>query len=63
MRRYGWDWPQLFDPERARAKALGATWQPAVFVIDPRGHIVSMYTGAGHEVIWTTLLAPLKLPR
>ena len=39
------------------------TWQPAVFVIDAGGRIVASYTGAGHEVIWTTLLAALKQPR
>jgi hypothetical protein len=34
-----------------------------VFVIDARGRIVASWTDAGHEVIWTTLLAALKRPR
>jgi Redoxin len=43
----GWDWPQLIDRDRTRAKRLGADYQPAFFAIDEDGRIVGSHIGYG----------------
>lgn len=57
VERYGWTWPSIRDPERMRARRLGATYQPHVFVLDARGRIVGEYEGAGDDTIWESLAA------
>jgi len=59
MQRYGWTWPSIVDPQRRRAKKLGADYQPFVAVIDADGRIVATYAGGGEKSIWEGLIARL----
>jgi hypothetical protein len=59
VERYGWDWPSISDPERVRARTLGATYQPHVFVVDAEGRIVASHEGRGDTEIWESLAAQL----
>lgn len=60
VERYGWSWPQMRDPERARARTLGATYQPHFILLDARGGIVDSLEGGGDAELWSVMLA--KLP-
>jgi len=60
LERYDWSWRQLSDPQRARAKQLGATYQPHFILVDAQGRIVDTWEGAGDSSIWGAMLA--KLP-
>lgn len=60
VERFGWTWPQMQDPERARAKRLGATYQPHFVLLDARGGIVDTWEGGGDTEVWGEMLA--KLP-
>jgi hypothetical protein len=57
--RYGWTWPSVRDPDRARARALGATYQPHFVLVDSQGSIVDSREGGGDESIWSAMLAEL----
>jgi hypothetical protein len=57
---YGWGWPSIQDPERARARRLGAEYQPHFILVDARGRVVDTWEGGGDEAIWADMLA--KLP-
>ena len=57
MRRYRWTWPSLRDPERALARRLGATYQPAFFAVDARGRLVAAHHGGGSPRVWRALAA------
>lgn len=59
MEKYGWTWPSIVDPQRRRARKLGADWQPFVAVIDSDGKIVASYAGGGEKSIWEALVARL----
>ena len=59
VERYGWDWPSISDPERVRARKLGATYQPHVFVVDAKGRVVASHDGRGDAEIWESLAAQL----
>jgi hypothetical protein len=59
VRRYEWTWPSIVDPERRRAKALGAEYQPYVAVIDADGRIVASYAGGGESSTWEALVERL----
>jgi hypothetical protein len=59
MRRYGWTWPSIVDPERRRAKQLGAEYQPYVAVIDADGRMVASYAGGGDASVWEALIERL----
>ncbi len=59
VRRYGWHWPQMRDPARARARKLGAVWQPAVIAIDARGRIVGIDASGDRERAWERLRTQL----
>lgn len=59
VERNGWTWPSLQDPERERARRLGATYQPHVIVVDAEGRIVTAFEGGGNEEIWEDLAATL----
>ncbi len=48
------------DPERVRAKQLGATYQPHFVLLDAEGGIVDTWEGGGNEAIWAAMVA--KLP-
>jgi hypothetical protein len=60
VRRYGWTWPSLRDPERALARRFGATYQPAFFLIDARGRYVAGFQDAGTPARWDALVAELR---
>ena len=45
---------------RARAKQLGATYQPRFILLDADGRIVDTREGGGAESVWSAMLA--KLP-
>lgn len=59
VRRYGWTWPSIVDPERERAKRLSADYQPFVALVDAQGRIVAVHDGGGDEDAWAALLARL----
>jgi hypothetical protein len=59
MDKYGWTWPSIVDPQRKRAKSIGADWQPFVAVIDADGKIVASYAGGGEKSIWEALVGRL----
>jgi hypothetical protein len=48
------------DPERERARQLGATYQPHFILLDANGGIVDSREGGGDAEIWSAMLA--KLP-
>ena len=60
VENYGWSWPQMQDPERARARKLGATYQPHFVLLDADGGIVDTLEGGGDSDTWSAMLA--KLP-
>ncbi len=60
MRKHGWTWPSIRDPQRARARALGATYQPAFILLDAQGRIVGGFQGGGSPARWSALLARLR---
>jgi len=48
------------DPERARARKLGATYQPHFILVDADGGVVDTLEGGGDSDAWGAMLA--KLP-
>jgi len=48
------------DPQRARARKLGATYQPHFILLDAGGGIVDTLEGGGDDETWSAMLA--KLP-
>jgi hypothetical protein len=48
------------DPDRSRARQLGATYQPHFILLDTRGRVVDTWEGGGDTAIWDAMLA--KLP-
>ena len=58
--RYDWAWDSMLDPERERARSLGATYQPHFVLLDAAGRIVDTWEGRGDAEIWGAMLA--KLP-
>ena len=48
------------DPQRARAKRLGASYQPHFVLLDAQGGIVDTWEGRGDAAVWDAMLA--KLP-
>jgi hypothetical protein len=59
VQRYGWTWPSVQDPARERARALGATYQPHVVLIDAEGRVVADHEGRGDAEAWGALIAQL----
>jgi hypothetical protein len=57
---YGWTWPSILDPDRARARTLGADYQPHFILVDADGRIAGSHEGGGDAETWAALLA--KLP-
>jgi hypothetical protein len=59
LRRHGWRWPSLRDPERRLARRLGATYQPAFFAVDANGRVVAGFQDEGSPARWNALKAAL----
>jgi hypothetical protein len=59
VERYGWTWPSIQDPERERARSLGATYQPHFILVDAQGRIVASHEGGGDAETWGSLVAQL----
>ena len=59
VERYGWTWPSISDPDRERARRLGADYQPHVIVVDAQGRVVTSLEGRGDEQKWESLAAQL----
>jgi peroxiredoxin len=59
VERYGWTWPSISDPDRERARRLGADYQPHVIVVDSEGRIVTSLEGRGDQESWEALAAQL----
>jgi hypothetical protein len=60
VRRYGWEWPQVDDPNRELAGTLGLTGHPAVAAIDAEGRVVARHIGGGDRETWEALAAELE---
>ena len=60
IERYGWTWPSIQDPQRDRARSLGATYQPHFILVDAKGGIVDTWEGGGDAGVWAAMTA--KLP-
>lgn len=43
---YDWSWDSMQDPDRERARLLGATYQPHFVLVDADGAIVDAHEGA-----------------
>jgi peroxiredoxin len=55
----GWTWPSISDPQRERARKLGAGYQPHVIVVDAEGRIVTDLEGGGDHAAWEDLASQL----
>ena len=60
LKQYGWTWPSIRDPQRTLAHRFGATYQPAVLLIDAQGRYVAGFEGAGTPVLWNALKRKLR---
>ena len=60
MRRNGWTWPSIRDPDRLLARRFGMTYQPAFILIDAGGRFVYGFQAAGTEERWNALVARLR---
>ena len=54
-----WSWDSMQDPERERARLLGATYQPHFVLVDADGAIVDSHEGGGDAEVWEAMLAML----
>jgi peroxiredoxin len=45
LRRYGWRFPIVWDPENAQYATFGVAGQPTTFVVDRRGMLVERFLG------------------
>jgi hypothetical protein len=48
------------DPQRDRARSLGADYQPHFILVDANGGIVDTWEGGGDARVWAAMTA--KLP-
>lgn len=62
LKRYGWTWPSISDPQRRLARRLGVDYQPAVILIDARGRVVAGFEGYGTPARWSALKRKLRMP-
>ena len=60
LRQYGWTWPSISDPQRTLALRFGATYQPAVILVDGKGRYVAGFQGAGTPALWNALKRKLR---
>jgi hypothetical protein len=59
VERYGWSWESLQDPERTRARVLGADYQPHFILLDAEGRVADTWEGGGDAEVWEAMLAEL----
>jgi len=62
LKRYGWTWPSISDPQRTLARRFGADYQPAVLLIDAKGRFVGGFQGRGTPALWNELKRKLRTP-
>lgn len=55
VKRYGWTWPSIRDPQRIQARRFGADYQPAFLVVDARGRFVGGFQGRGAPQRWSEI--------
>ena len=60
LKQYGWTWPSISDPQRTLARRFGATYQPAVILVDAKGRYVAGFQGAGTPALWNALKRKLR---
>jgi len=60
LKQYGWTWPSISDPQRTLARRFGATYQPAVMLVDAKGRYVAGFQGAGTPALWNALKRKLR---
>jgi hypothetical protein len=60
LERYGWDWPQIEDPERRLARSIGADYQPHVILFDADGRFAGRFEGGGTAADWEDLAARIS---
>lgn len=60
VEEHDWTWPSIEDPERERARRLGATYQPHVIVLGPDGEVVDRFEGEGTPADWEALAARVE---
>ena len=59
LRKYGWTWPSLADPDVELAGALALYGHPAVAVLDENGVVVARHIGGGDAATWEALAGEL----
>jgi redoxin len=59
LRKYGWTWPSLADPDAELAGSLGLFGHPAVAVLDEAGVVVARHIGGGDAATWAALAVKL----
>ena len=57
--RHGWSWPSIQDPDRTRARSLGADYQPHFILVDADGGVVDTWEGGGDDGVWSAMIAQL----
>lgn len=60
LKRYGWKWPSIADPKRKLSRRFGATYQPAVLLVDAKGRFVGGFQGRGTPARWNNLKRQLN---
>jgi hypothetical protein len=59
VRKYGWTWPSLVDPDAKLAGRLGLFGHPAVALLDENGVVVARHLGGGDGEAWSALAEEL----
>jgi hypothetical protein len=62
LKKYGWKWPSIADPKRTLSRRFGATYQPAVILVDAKGRFVCGFQGRGTPARWNDLKRQLRSP-
>ncbi|MEI7759846.1 MAG: TlpA disulfide reductase family protein [Thermoleophilia bacterium] len=62
LKRYGWTWPSIADPQRTLSRRFGANSQPAILLIDAQGRFVAGFQGRGTPARWNDLKRKLRSP-
>jgi hypothetical protein len=60
VEEFGWTWPSIEDPERERARRLGADYQPHVIVLGPDGEVLDRFAGEGRQSDWEALAGRVR---
>jgi hypothetical protein len=56
VKKYGWKFPSIKDPERKLEARLGGSYQPFIALIDPKGEIAGRFVGPGDASDWQGLI-------